>query len=185
MIGNAQAELYYEDEDGYGYDGYKDSKKKDVDLKKIICVEKNVNINGILDVNLGNFPTTTTAGETLATGQENGQTGSDGVTTISNSFDDRKKFENKHKDSLVECKSFNNNKVIQQISGPQEPEEPTSPDRDRDEVLNVEDNCPLVVNPDHLKPLFYNNNTEVLDVIKGKGIGMQIDVETLRRIVFW
>ena len=39
--------------------------------------------------------------------------------------------------------------------------------------------------PDHLKPLFYNNNTEVLDVIKGKGIGIQIDVETLRRIVFW
>jgi hypothetical protein len=39
--------------------------------------------------------------------------------------------------------------------------------------------------PEHLKPLFNKNNTEVLDIINGKGIGVKIDEDTLKGIVFW
>ena len=65
--------------------------------------------------------TTTGAGEAVATGEENGETGSDGVTT-SNGFGDSKTFEH-DKDFLVDCKSSTTNVVV----GPGEPVPPRPP----------------------------------------------------------
>ena len=44
----------YDDDNRYEYD-HKDKKKDVKNVKKIICVDKNFNINGILDVDLGRF----------------------------------------------------------------------------------------------------------------------------------
>lgn len=105
---------YYKDDTyRYGYDH--NDKKKDINIEKIICDNKKINIIGNLDVNPGDFATTTDAGEAIATGEENGETGSDSVTT-SNGIGDRKKFDN-DKDLLVDCRSFNTNIVV----GPGEP----------------------------------------------------------------
>ena len=111
---------YYKD-DNYRYGNDHNDKKKDVNVEKIKCVNYNVNINGILDANLGELATTTGAGEAVATGEENGETGSDGVTT-SNGFGDSKTFEH-DKDFLVDCKSVTTNIVV----GPGEPVPPRPP----------------------------------------------------------
>ena len=47
----------------------------------------------------------------------------------------------------------------------------------------LDNNDPKI--PEHIKPLFNNNNAEILDIINGKKIGVKIDEDTLRGIVFW
>lgn len=110
-------ESYYKDDTyRYGYDH--NDKKKDINIEKIICDNKKINIIGNLDVNPGDFATTTDAGEAIATGEENGETGSDSVT--SNGLGDRKKFDN-DKDLLVDCRSFNTNIIVGEPFPPRPP----------------------------------------------------------------
>ena len=117
MIGNAQAQMYdnqygydnnyYQDDNSYSYDK-KDPKSSHVDIRKIKCVNSNVNVNGI-DITKIQDPTSLGATNDLAGNEADGPDGTN--TQNGNGGGDRINFDRNLVNICVNL-NFNNQERI-------------------------------------------------------------------------